>query len=164
MTEFKKSLLILASVRDHLCPTLGFANYYASPVPFFYSKRASIAVFIGRGEVVDSDGAYQIWSPHLVSVFDSLSGEFVLLSAFAGKSGSDEGELCQSLAPVAKLAPEYLNLQIRYCQTVDQITAAMIGGQPYQDQVAALKSQFAEVEPAPLIPFLKSVLRAELRL
>ena len=160
MSEFKKSLTILATVRDHLCPTLTFANYYASPIPVQFEGKASIAVLIGRGEVIDSDGTYQIWSPHLISMFDSKSGEFVLLNSFGGNSETESPKLGHALAPVAKLNPKYQNLQIKYCQTVDKVTAAMISRMPYEEIIANLETKFLEVEPSSLVPFLKSVLES----
>ena len=159
MSEFKKSLAILAAVRDHLCPTLTFSNYYSSPIPIKFKGKSSIAVLMGRGEVVDSDGTYQIWGPHLISMFDSKSGEFVLLSSFGGNSETESPELGHALTPVAKLDPKYQDLQIKYCQAVDKVTAAMIARLPFQELVANLEHQISEVEPSPLVPFLKSVLK-----
>ena len=158
MSEFKKSLTILASVRDHLCPTLTFPSYHAAPIPILSKRNPSIAILIGRGEAIDSDGSYEIWSPHLVAEFDSKSGEFSSLSSFDANPNSEARQLGCSLAPVAKLDPKYLNLQIQYCQNVDKITAAMFVGESYREQVASLQEQLNEVEPKTLIPYLKALL------
>jgi len=148
------SSIVAASVRDHLMPTLGFSGYCSPPIPMFVGENLYYGFLIGRGEVTSKADGYQIWAPGQLALYDVVLGRMAEIRRIETKNAESTGDAAgpvqRGWSPVEKAAAEYVSVQIRYFECLDELLGQYFDRQDWHPALNICETSFKSISETSL--------------
>ncbi len=161
-TENHPTAATAGAANDHLLPTLPFAKYISPPIPTVSEQKLCLGFLIGRGELSDPEGDYQIWPPHLLALFSAEDGQWEELRAIEpGDFSLDhdpEAPLGAGIAPADKGLTDHVSRQISYFEACDALLAASLARTDSAPPRAVCDARFKVAGEAPLVPYYEAMI------
>ena len=110
---------IFVAARDQVGVTLPGARFSTVPIPTVRRGKLCGAVLFGRGEILNAEGEYHIWKPHVMATFAVSDCSLMEVRSLRVPAAGD-GPIGRGISPTEALTATSLEMRAHYFQIADE--------------------------------------------